>query len=92
MKEHNGKTYIEKAPHNMNELLEIISVLRDPDEGCSWDSKQTHESLKKFSEKLIRRHPHVFGDENQEIRETTAITISDIPFSMQLFAKSAFCE
>ena len=34
MKEHNGKVYIENAPHNMEELLEIITVLRSP-EGCS---------------------------------------------------------
>ena len=113
MREINGKTYIEEAPHDMQELLEIIEVLRSPD-GCSWDREQTHESLKKcfmdeteevmqaidhqddenlceelgdvllqvllhaeiakergaftfedvvqgLSEKLIRRHPHVFG-------------------------------
>lgn len=117
MKEHNGKVYIENAPHNMEELLEIITVLRSP-EGCSWDRAQTHESLKEclteeseevlqaidkqddenlceelgdllmqvlvhceiakergafdfsdvvqmLSEKLIRRHPHVFGDVKQ---------------------------
>ena len=114
MREINGKTYIEEAPHDMKELLEIIEVLRSPD-GCSWDREQTHESLKKcfmdeteevmqaidhqddenlceelgdvllqvllhaeiakergaftfedvvqgLSEKLIRRHPHVFGN------------------------------
>lgn len=114
MREINGKTYIEEAPHDMQELLEIIEVLRSPD-GCSWDREQTHESLKKcfmdeteevmqaidnqddenlceelgdvlllvllhteiarergaftfadvvqgLSEKMIRRHPHVFGD------------------------------
>ncbi len=117
MREHNGKVYIENAPHNMEELLEIITVLRSP-EGCSWDRAQTHESLKEclneeseevlqaidkqddenlceelgdllmqvlvhceiakergafdfsdvvqmLSEKLIRRHPHVFGDVKQ---------------------------
>lgn len=114
MRTYNGKTYLENAPHNTEELLEIIEILRSP-QGCSWDRAQTHESLKKcltdeteevlqaidnqddqnlceelgdvllqvllhseiakergafeFSdvvqmlcEKLIRRHPHVFGD------------------------------
>lgn len=114
MREHNGKKYQEKAPHTMEELLEIITILRGP-QGCSWDRKQTHVSLKKclmdeaeevlqaidkeddknlceelgdillqvllhceiakergaftfsdvvqtLSEKMIRRHPHVFGD------------------------------
>ncbi|MGN0402020.1 MAG: MazG nucleotide pyrophosphohydrolase domain-containing protein [Acetatifactor sp.] len=114
MREHNGKTYLENAPHDMQELLEIVAILHGP-EGCPWDKSQTHESLKKcltdeaeevllaidnkddvnlceelgdvllqvlahcelarmrgafdfsdvvqmLSEKLIRRHPHVFGD------------------------------
>lgn len=114
MREYGGKTYREDSPHTMEELLEIVSILRSP-EGCSWDRAQTHESLKEcleeetgevvqaverkddknlceelgdvllqvllhceiarergafgfedvvqgLSEKLIRRHPHVFGD------------------------------
>lgn len=111
----NGKEYIEKAPHDFEELVEIVAVLRG-ENGCKWDKAQTHETLKKcltdeceevleaidnkddenlceelgdvllqvlmnaqiakergaftlddvvqiLSEKLIRRHPHVFGDE-----------------------------
>lgn len=115
--------YTEGSKHSMEELLEIIHILRDPDEGCAWDSAQTHETLKKclsdeceevflaidneddenlceelgdvmlqvllnaeiarergaftfddvvcgLTDKLIRRHPHVFSDvprpENEE--------------------------
>lgn len=114
MREINGKVYEEKKPHDMAELLEIVSILRSP-EGCPWDREQTHKSMEKclldeanevisaiekgddenlceelgdvllqvllnceiakergvfdfsnvvqmLSEKLIRRHPHVFGD------------------------------
>ncbi len=43
MREYNGKTYIEGHKHNMEELLEIISILRGPN-GCPWDREQTHES------------------------------------------------
>ncbi len=117
MKEHNGKIYVEKTPHDFNELKEIVTILRSP-EGCEWDRAQTFESMKKcltdetnevlsavdradyenlkeelgdvllqvllnsevakemglftledviqtLSEKLIRRHPHVFGDEKR---------------------------
>lgn len=117
MREINGKVYEEKKPHDIAELLEIVAVLRSP-EGCAWDRKQTHETMKKclldetaevieaidkkddenlceelgdvllqvlmnceianergafdfakvvqiLSEKLIRRHPHVFGDEKR---------------------------
>lgn len=104
-----------------NKLREIIAYLRGPN-GCPWDRKQTHESLKKYlveeteevleaiderdpdhlveelgdlllqvmlhaqigedegyfsiddvirtlSEKMIRRHPHVFGDLQVESEE-----------------------
>ena len=115
MREHNGKIYTEKAKHDLNELIEIVAILRS-ENGCEWDKAQTFESMKKclsdeteevlqaidnkdyknlkeelgdvllqvimnaeiakeqglftiedvvqtLSEKLIRRHPHVFGDE-----------------------------
>ena len=117
MKEHNGKFYTENTPHDMAELLEVVSVLRS-EKGCEWDRVQTHETLKKcltdeaqevldaidkkddenlceelgdlllqvvmnaqvasergaftfkdvlqvLVDKLIRRHPHVFGDEER---------------------------
>ncbi|WP_096186156.1 bifunctional methyltransferase/pyrophosphohydrolase YabN [Evansella halocellulosilytica] len=100
--------------HDFQKLREVIATLRGP-EGCPWDQKQTHESLKKYlieeayevlsaidegntdhlaeelgdvllqvmlhaqigedegyfsiddvilhiTEKMVRRHPHVFGD------------------------------
>ena len=117
MKEHNGKVFVEGENHDINELLEIIEVLRS-ENGCEWDRAQTHQSLKKclidesqevlsaidnkddanlceelgdlllqvlmnteiakergafdfskvvqgLSDKLIRRHPHVFGEEDR---------------------------
>ena len=115
------KQYTEKAPHDFDELVEIVAVLRG-ENGCKWDRAQTHETLKKcltdecgevleaidnrddenlceelgdvllqvlmnaqiakergvftlddviqvLCEKLIRRHPHVFGDEVVENEE-----------------------
>lgn len=97
------------------ELVRVMAKLRDPDGGCPWDLKQTHETLRRYAleeayevvdaidsgdpdklceelgdlllqvvfhaqlaaedgvfdiedvsaiivEKLIRRHPHIFGD------------------------------
>ncbi|MDO4519107.1 MAG: MazG family protein [Eubacteriales bacterium] len=127
MKEINGKTYIEKAPHSMEELLEIVTILRSP-QGCSWDRAQTHESMKQccideaqevleaidhkddenlceelgdvllqvllhseiakergafdfydvvqgVAEKMIRRHPHVFGDVKNPETEAEALAL-----------------
>lgn len=115
MREHNGKTYVEKEKHDIKELVEIVNVLRSP-VGCEWDRAQDFDSMKDcltnesgevlqaidnkdynnlkeelgdvllqvvmnsqiasekglfdfndvvqvVCEKLIRRHPHVFGDE-----------------------------
>ena len=115
MREHNGKIYIENEKHDINELKEIVDVLRSPI-GCEWDRAQDFNTMKEcltnesnevlqaidnkdyqnlkeelgdvllqvvmnaqiakeqglfdfedvvqvVCEKLIRRHPHVFGDE-----------------------------
>jgi len=115
MRIYNGKTYIENERHDLRDLEEIVAILRNPEYGCSWDRKQTHESLRKcltdeteevldainhkdndnlceelgdlllqivfhaglaedagafnladviqtVSDKMIRRHPHIFGD------------------------------
>lgn len=117
MKEHNGKIFIEGQKHNIDELLQVVEILRG-ENGCEWDRAQTHESLKRclrdesqevidaidnkdddnlceelgdlllqvlmnaqvakergafdfskvvqgLTDKLIRRHPHVFGDEDR---------------------------
>lgn len=117
MKEHNGKIFVEGQKHNIEELLEVVEILRS-ENGCEWDRAQTHETLKRclrdesqevidaidknddenlceelgdlllqvlmnaqvakergafnfenvvqvLTDKLIRRHPHVFGDEDR---------------------------
>lgn len=111
-------------------LREIIAQLRGPN-GCPWDKKQTHESLKKYlleeayevieaideedidhlieelgdvllqvmlhaqigedegyfsvddiiegiSEKMIRRHPHVFGDQHAETADDVLVKWEEI--------------
>ena len=75
MREINGKTYIEEAPHDMQELLEIIEVLRSPD-GCSWDREQTHESLKKC-----------FMDETEEVMQAIDHQDDDL----EMFCYRYFC-
>lgn len=109
---------------DFSEFVNIVATLRSPN-GCPWDRKQTHESLRKYlveetaefieavnkkdpehmcdelgdvllqiglhaqiaaenetftirdviqriNEKLIRRHPHVFGDE--EVKDATEVS------------------
>ena len=33
---------------NMNKIEEIIKTLKDPEDGCTWNNKQTHSSLLPF--------------------------------------------
>ena len=40
-------TFFEEAPVQFRRLLEIMARLRAPD-GCSWDRKQDHKSLRKY--------------------------------------------
>lgn len=114
----------EKKYYNMNNLIDIMETLRNK-QGCPWDAKQTHQSLKPYlieesnevieaideeddsaleeelgdvllqvvfhsqiakergafriedvirgiSEKLIFRHPHVFGDQKASTEEDVA--------------------
>jgi MazG family protein len=116
-----------------DELVSIIARLRDSQNGCPWDIKQTHESLipnfieelyetieaiemkdfshlceelgdlmlhvvmqaqiaseanhfdmkdilKKINEKLIRRHPHVFGETKIEDSESVKMNWERIKF------------
>jgi MazG family protein len=119
-----------KEHYTFEELKEIIAVLRS-DQGCPWDRKQTHESLKKcltdeceevlaaidngdtenlceelgdillqvmlhsqiaaeageftvedvigvLCRKMIRRHPHVFGDESCRSSEESLVRWNEI--------------
>ena len=41
-----GKPFVERERYGFGDLVEIIRRLRDPD-GCPWDLKQTHDSIRK---------------------------------------------
>jgi len=40
-------SFLDEAPVQFRRLLEIMARLRAPD-GCSWDRKQDHKSLRKY--------------------------------------------
>ena len=48
----------EKSKYTLADLCEIVSILRDDNEGCPWDREQTHESLR-----------HNFIEETYEVVE-----------------------
>ena len=38
--------YPQKEHYTADDLLEILAILRDPDNGCPWDKVQTHRSIR----------------------------------------------
>ena len=38
--------WVPSAPYTAEQLLEVLRILRDPENGCPWDKVQTHESLR----------------------------------------------
>ena len=36
-----------KERYDINDLVKIIEMLRDPENGCPWDKVQTHKSIRK---------------------------------------------
>ena len=41
------ENWIGREKYTVEDLLEIVALLRDPEKGCAWDKVQTHESIRK---------------------------------------------
>ena len=59
--------------YTAEDLVEIIRILRDREDGCPWDKVQTHASIRKnflvcreVCEKLVFRHPNIFASSAAE--------------------------
>lgn len=37
----------QKSSYNAQDLMRVVTLLRDPENGCPWDKDQTHESLRR---------------------------------------------
>ena len=62
---------IPAKPSGIEQLLDIMRRLRDPEDGCPWDVKQTHETIVPYTieeayevaEAVARRKPEEICDE-----------------------------
>src|SRR5882757_6121044 len=64
---------------DISRLLEIMAALRTPVTGCPWDLEQdfatiapytieeAYEVVEAITQKMIRRHPHVFADKDGKL-------------------------
>lgn len=54
---------------NLKKAIDVIAKLRDPNEGCPWDLKQTHESLLKYLVEESYEYIHAVEDKNTQQME-----------------------
>ncbi len=72
--------------HGIQLLLNIIDHLRDPENGCPWDLKQTHQSLLKYL--LEESYEYIDAVERQSINEMEE-ELGDVLLQIVLHAKLA---
>ena len=92
MGNNNNKTSNGSNPDNkrsqLAELLEIMARLRG-EEGCPWDRKQTHESLRPYVvEEAYEVVEAIDGGDNEEIREELGDLLLQIVFHSQIASEA----
>lgn len=70
-----------QAPYTAEQLLEIIRILRDPENGCPWDKVQTHASIRKnFLEETCEALEAIDADDAVLMREELGDVLMQIAF------------
>ena len=64
----------DKKLNDLNKLIKIMELLRDPENGCAWDLKQTFSSISPFTIEEAYEVAQAIQDENfdelKEVQET----------------------
>ena len=62
--------WVPSAPYTAEQLLEVLRILRDPENGCPWDKVQTHASIRKnFLEETCEALEAIDADDAAMMRE-----------------------
>jgi len=75
---------------NFNDLTRIIAKLRHPTQGCPWDLKQTHQSLKKYlreESKEVLEAIDEYGANQQKDPEHLIEELGDLQLQIMLHAQ-----
>ena len=60
----------DKKLNDINKLIKIMELLRDPENGCAWDLKQTFSSISPFTIEEAYEVAQAIQDENfDELKE-----------------------
>ena len=70
-----------KAPYTAEQLLEVLRILRDPENGCPWDKVQTHVSIRKnFLEETCEALEAIDADDPQLMQEELGDVLMQVAF------------
>ena len=71
----------EKEPSTAEDLVQIIRILRDPEQGCPWDKVQTHRSIRKnFLEETCEVLEAIDADDPGMLREELGDVLMQVAF------------
>ena len=78
-------TYPEKDHYTADDLLAILAILRDPDNGCPWDKVQTHTSIRmNFLEEAYEAVDAIDLDDPELLCEELGDVLMQVGFHTQI--------
>ena len=67
--------------YTAEDLVELIQILRDPQQGCPWDKVQTHASIRKnFLEETCEALEAIDADDPAMLREELGDVLMQVVF------------
>ena len=73
--------WVPSAPYTAEQLLEVLRILRDPENGCPWDKVQTHASIRKnFLEETCEVLEAIDADDPAMLREELGDVLMQVAF------------
>ena len=70
-----------QPPYTAEQLLQVIRILRDPENGCPWDKVQTHASIRKnFLEETCEVLEAIDADDPAMLREELGDVLMQVAF------------
>ena len=70
-----------RQPYTAEQLLEVLRILRDPENGCPWDKVQTHASIRKnFLEETCEVLEAIDADDPAMLREELGDVLMQVAF------------
>lgn len=78
----------EKEHYDMQDLVQIVALLRTPEEGCPWDIVQTHESIRQnFIEETYEAIEAIDLKDTELLREELGDVLLQVVFHCQMEAE-----